>query len=117
QSGENAKAVAQYREALGGAEPTGELAVEYYQALGATEAGWEQARRGLERLTKSSPSDARASLALAQLLTYRETTRPEGIQRLARLAANPQVGSAASQSWRQALLWLGDPPAHRHVPL
>lgn len=117
QAGENDKALAKYQQALDGKEPTGELGLEYYQALGATEAGWEQARRGLERLAKNSPSDARVNLALAQLLTYREATRPDGIQRLGTLASHPQVGTAATQEWRQALLWLGDPPAHRHVPL
>jgi len=117
QSGESEKAIAKYQQALDGKEPSGELGLEYYQTLGATESGWEQARRGLERLAKSSPSDARIGLALAQVLTYREATRPDGIQRLGALAGHPQVGTAASQSWRQALLWLGDPPAHRHVPL
>lgn len=106
-AGQSEQALQSYQAALAGAEPTGPLALEYYQTLGGTSGGWETARRGLERLAKESPDDPKISLALAQHLTYREATRREGIAQLARLAGNPQVGKAATDSWRKALAWTG----------
>src|SRR5690606_34518256 len=100
-------ATSTYRAALGSQEPTGPLALEYYQTLGGTSGGWDEARRGLERLARESPDDAKISLALAQHLTYRESTRREGIAQLARLAGDPEVGQAATDSWRKALAWTG----------
>jgi len=106
-SGQSEQAMSNYREALGNAEPTGPLALEYYQTLGGTSGGWDTARRGLERLARESPGDAKISLALAQHLTYREATRREGIAQLARLSQDPEVGKAATDAWRKALAWTG----------
>ncbi len=106
-SGQADQAMSSYREALGNAEPTGPLALEYYQTLGGTSGGWDTARRGLERLARESPGDAKISLALAQHLTYREATRREGIAQLARLSQDPEVGKAATDAWRKALAWTG----------
>ncbi|WP_027017072.1 cellulose biosynthesis protein BcsC [Comamonas composti] len=106
-AGRSEQAVQSYQSALADREPTGPLAIEYYQTLGGTAGGWDAARRGLERLAKESPEDAKISLALAQHLTYREATRREGIGQLARLASNPDVGKAATDSWRKALAWTG----------
>jgi len=114
-SGESTQAVAAYQQALGGKPPQGQLALEYYQTLGGTPQGWDEARQGLERLARESPNDAQVALALAQHLTYRESTRRDGIQRLATLSANPAVGSAATAAWRRSLAWIGTSPAD--VPL
>ncbi len=107
-SGQASQAVENYQSALGGQAPTGSLALEYYQTLGSTPGGWEEARRGLERLAQESPNDAKIALALAQHLTYRETTRRQGIGQLAKLADRTDVGQAASESWRKALAWTGN---------
>ncbi len=106
-AGQAEQAMSSYREALGNAEPTGPLALEYYQTLGGTSGGWDAARRGLERLARESPNDAKISLALAQHLTYREATRREGINQLARLSQDAEVGKAATEAWRKALAWTG----------
>ena len=106
-SGQSAEAVANYQAALDGKAPEGPLALEYYQTLGGTPQGWEEARRGLERLAKASPNDSRIALALAQHLTYREATRREGINQLARLSTQPAVKAEATDSWRKALAWIG----------
>ena len=106
-SGQPAQAVDSYQAALGGKPPTGPLALEYYQTLGSTPGGWEEARRGLEALAQESPGDARIALVLAQHLTYRESTRRQGIAQLARLADRADVGKAATESWRKALAWTG----------
>ncbi|AVO49527.1 cellulose synthase [Melaminivora suipulveris] len=106
-SGQAEQAMSSYRQALGEAEPTGPLALEYYQTLGGTSGGWDSARRGLERLARESPNDSKISLALAQHLTYREATRREGINQLARLSGDAEVGKAATDAWRKALAWTG----------
>ena len=110
-SGQTAEALATYQTALGGKAPEGPLALEYYQTLGGTPQGWEEARRGLQKLASESPNDPQIALALAQHLTYREATRREGIQQLAALSKRPDVGKAASDSWRKALAWAGTRPA------
>ncbi|GAA4328777.1 hypothetical protein GCM10023144_14920 [Pigmentiphaga soli] len=110
-SGRTAEAVETYQSALGGKAPTGPVALEYYQTLGGTPQGWEEARAGLEKLAKESPNDPQIALALAQHLTYRESTRREGIEQLARLASRADVGKAATDSWRKALAWIGTRPS------
>jgi len=108
-SGEIDKAVAQYRTVFGGKTPQGRIAQEYYGYLGYTNDGWDEARQGLERLQRESPDNIQVSLALAKLLTRKESTRAEGIRRLARLSSRQDVGGDADESWRAALTWYGDP--------
>ena len=48
-----------------------------------------------------------AQLAYAELLSYREGTRPEAVDRLQTLSQQPVIGLAAQRAWRQALLWQG----------
>ncbi|MBP0619364.1 BCSC C-terminal domain-containing protein [Cupriavidus sp. LEh25] len=110
-SGQSEQAVKRYEEAAGGNVPQGDLALEYYQTLGGTAQGWEAARQGLERLARANPADARAQLALAQHLTYRDNTRRDGIRQLESLASRADVGKDATESWRRALGWLGQRPA------
>jgi Tfp pilus assembly protein PilF len=107
QSGQSASAVQEYQRAIDGKPATPELTLEYYQALAATPQGWDQARQGLTQLARQNPNDPRYALALAQHLTYRDTTRRDGIARLAQLSTDSTVGEEAKKSWRQALLWLG----------
>lgn len=114
-SGQANQALSTYQAALGDRPPTGPLALEYYQTLGATSGGWEEARRGLSRLAQESPEDPQVALALAQHLTYRESTRREGIGQLAKLAGRPDVGKVAVESWRKALAWTGNRSAD--IPL
>ncbi|MFM0503870.1 cellulose synthase subunit BcsC-related outer membrane protein [Paraburkholderia caffeinilytica] len=111
QSGQSASAVQEYQRALNGKPATPELQLEYYQALSATPQGWDQARRGLEQLARDNPDDPRYALAYAQHLTYRDTTRRDGIARLQKLAGDSTVGASAKKSWRQALLWLDARPS------
>jgi Tfp pilus assembly protein PilF len=110
QTGQSAAATQQYERALAGAPAAPELRLEYYQALAATPQGWDKARRGLETLAAEQRDDPRFALAYAQHLTYRDTTRREGIAKLAALSNDAAVGAAARKSWRAALLWLGARP-------
>ncbi|HDR8936876.1 cellulose synthase subunit BcsC-related outer membrane protein [Burkholderia vietnamiensis] len=111
QSGQSEQAVRQYQRALQGVPSSPALQREYFQALAATPSGWNDARRGLERLARDNPDDPRYALAYAQHLTYRDATRRDGIDRLEQLAGDGKVGKDALQSWRQALLWLAARPS------
>lgn len=109
------EAAGRYRQLFGSAGPPGDLALEYYQSIGGTPGGWEEARDGLRRVVRRASAEPRYRLALGELLTWRQGTRREGIGQLAALARDPAVGKEATASWRQALLWLG--PVEADLPL
>ncbi len=111
QAGRTAEAIARYRELFRGNQPPDVYAVEFYQTLSGTEQGFTEAQAGLTRLATRFPSDNRLQLALAQTLTFRESTRADGIARLRRLAQNPETANTAVGAWRQALLFQGQNPA------
>lgn len=100
------EAIDRYNRVLRGNPPPDNLAVEYYQTLAGTDNGWEAARDGLARTVRQNPQDLRAQLAYAQILTYRDGARSDGIARLSVLAKNPAVADQATQAWRQAVSWL-----------
>jgi len=110
-SGKADEAMTRYRQVFGERAPDGPQALEYYQTLGATAAGWEEARTGLERLNRENPQDRKIALAYAEHLTYRESTRREGIDRLTKLSAATDVGKNAETSWRRAISWLPSKPS------
>lgn len=105
-AGRTAEAIQIYRAIFANQTPPEPLAIEYYQLLGGTQQGWEEGRKGLDQLVKDKPDNLSYKLALAQLQTYREPTRREGIRSLTALSKQPGVGVAATASWRQALIWL-----------
>lgn len=105
-AGNNAEAVRLYEASFEGSNPPASVALEYYQALAGTDAGWTRARDGLRRL-HSAGGNPRASLAYAQVLTYRAPSRREGINLLRGLTSRGDVGGDARNSWRQALTWMG----------
>ncbi|MDR6536445.1 cellulose synthase subunit BcsC-related outer membrane protein [Variovorax soli] len=110
-AGRTAEALQLYRAMIGSRPPPEPLAVEFYQLLGGSPEGWDEGRKGLELLVRDKPDNTAYRLALAQLLTYREPTRREGIRSLVDLAKQPATAAAARASWRQALLWLDARPA------
>ncbi|MET0388136.1 MAG: tetratricopeptide repeat protein, partial [Polyangiales bacterium] len=116
-AGKLAAAITSYERAFGGAAPPERLALEYYQTLGGTEAGWEPARKGLVDYAAAHPDNGYAQLALALHLTYRESSRRDGIDRLRTLAKSDALRTQAQGSWRKALLWLqasaADAPRYR----
>jgi tetratricopeptide (TPR) repeat protein len=109
QSGRLDEAIKKYQEIFKGPPPSS-YAVEYYLTLAGTLQGWDEARQGLEKALQASPNDAQLKLAVAQVYTYRESTRMQGIAMLAELSKSPLVGASAIQAWKQALSWLGGSP-------
>jgi tetratricopeptide (TPR) repeat protein len=114
-AGQTAAAARTYSEAFGQQPPSDDLAMEYYQTLGGTPAGWDEARRGLEHLVQAQPDAPGPALAYAEHLSYREPSRRDAIKRLASLAVRTDIPThtqqAARTAWRQALLWLDARPA------
>ncbi|WP_407716737.1 tetratricopeptide repeat protein [Gluconacetobacter entanii] len=113
-SGHSDQAVEVYQHLFNGPTPTPSLAVEYYQTLAGVPGQANAARDGLVSLVKTNPSDFRAQLALAQVLTYQPATRMEGLQRLQALekyrASAPVEAATAEKSYRQTLSWLPATP-------
>ncbi|HEV7458847.1 MAG TPA: cellulose synthase subunit BcsC-related outer membrane protein [Roseococcus sp.] len=110
-AGRQAEAVERYRQLAGGRAVPVAIANEYYQALAATsEQGYRTAVAELQERVSADPNESRLALLLAELLTYREDTRSEGIDRMQFLSARPGIRDATRSPWRQALLWSGDDP-------
>lgn len=79
---------------------------EYYETLAGSKAHIREAREGLRRLY-GKDRDPATGLAYGKVLTYRESTRRQGIKLLAGLADDETVGQEAAVAWGQALIWLG----------
>ncbi|MBY0338769.1 MAG: BCSC C-terminal domain-containing protein [Acetobacteraceae bacterium] len=114
QAGRAPDAVQRYRDLFRGQPVPDIYAVEFYQTLAGTDAGYEEARNGLQAFAARNPADTRGQLALAQVLTFRDATRADGIRRLRQLADNPEASNTAIAAWRQALLWQG--ASRQNVP-
>lgn len=113
---EREQAVALYRRIFQGRQPQGLIAREYYNALAFTPKGTTEGIAGLQRVTRERPDDSIAALFLARHLARNPSTRVDGIRAMARLAPNNEVGGAADEGWRFALVWLGAPDREQ-VPL
>ncbi|MFZ6659141.1 tetratricopeptide repeat protein, partial [Undibacterium sp. TJN19] len=105
--GDSESAIEAYKQIGDPSRLKGEAAFEYLQTLAGTKNGYPDAKRGLEKLSKDNPSNTRYALAYAQVLTYREPSRLEGIAALENLSSKADVGKQAADSWRQALSWMG----------
>ena len=109
QAGHLEEAIQKYKEIFRGPPPAG-YGVEYYMTLAGTPEGWDEAHQGMERLVQESPNDPQLRLSLAEIDTYREPTRQQGIAMLAQLSKNPIVANQAIQAWKETLTWLGGAP-------
>lgn len=108
-SGNISAAIAGYRALFGGRPPPA-FAREYYETLAGIPSGQNEALAGLSRIVSADPDDLEAQLAYARVLTYQESSRSIGIDRLEQLAtsskASVSVADAAGRDWREALGWL-----------
>lgn len=96
-------AIKRYQEVFGGVTPTLELSAEYYLTLAGTKGGIAEAKAQLNKLSQGASLNSSLRQAYAQVLSYDENTRRQGIELLSAMAAtSPQSDS----HWRQALLWL-----------
>jgi Tfp pilus assembly protein PilF len=108
QAGQREAAIQRYREIFPNGEVPDVYAAEYYQTLASVSfQGFLEARAAMEEVANRNPENRPLQLAFAQILTTRETTRSEGIERLRALARFPDVAGSARAAWRQAILWQG----------
>jgi tetratricopeptide (TPR) repeat protein len=108
QSGRAADAVARYRALFPQGNIPDNIAPEFYRTLASIDfQSFREATNSLRALVERNPDNPRLQLTLAQIQTYRETTRYTGIDTLIRLTKNPTVAVAAKAAWREALLWEG----------
>jgi cellulose synthase operon protein C len=108
-SGNMLGAMFRYRALFRNGDPPPGLALEYYRVLGGTILGYNEARSKLAALVDGSPHDLDARLALAQIQTYRDVSRPAGLAELRRLALGagpPAIRQQAAGAWRDTLAWL-----------
>jgi len=115
-AGERNQATEVFRKLFAGRSPEGSIGHEYYTNLAYTRAGWPEARRGMERLMRQWPDDATLMLSYARQLIHHEDSRVQGARLLARLSKRSDIGGAAEESWRLALIWTG-PPNASQVPM
>lgn len=110
-AGRQEEALARYRQLFRNGRIPSAIGPEYYQVLAASsEGGHREAVQQLGSIVAASPRDNNLALTYAQILTYREETRAEGVDRLQDLATRRGMREPARLAWRQALIWLGDEP-------
>ena len=114
-AGQYQLALRHYETVFQGKTPSPDLAVEYYQCLAGSKGGYNRAAEGMKQFVEDNPESMKGRLAYAEVLTYDESGRREGIEELSKLSAQPEVGTAARDSWKKALLWLNATPAD--IPL
>lgn len=112
-----AEALEKYRLAFSGGTPNSFYAAEYYETMSGTRGGWKQAASSLRELHRKYPSNPYYTLVLGRVLTYRQSTRHEGIGILEALAndknQDPEIRKQAEVAWKNALLWLPGQPKDR----
>lgn len=87
----------------------GDLAIEYYDVVGNTESGWQEARDGLGKLAKADPYNMSYQVMYARQLGRRAATRPQALKLFAELAARPKVNrSPVLDGWREAISRIDD---------
>ncbi|MHC0613713.1 cellulose biosynthesis protein BcsC [Komagataeibacter oboediens] len=117
-SGRMMPAMFKYKALFKNGDPPPDLALEYYRVLGATILGYQEARTKLAAWVARNPRDIDARLCLDRILTYRVTSRAEGLdglRALARSNVSSQIRSDAVAAWRDALLW--EPITGQSIPL
>lgn len=105
------EALALYRKAFHGTEPSGMWAVSYYETEAAVPAELPKAIEGMRALAKQYPANPGYQLALGRILTYEPKDRLEGIQLLAGIRGTADQMEQARLAWRQAILWDVNGPA------
>ncbi len=99
-AGQNAAAMAIYRQVLGPNPAPTERAFPYYQTEAVTEDGRPHAIAGMRALVAKFPANSRYQIALGRLLATDAKTRDEGQKILERFSRDPQ----AQLTFRQSLL-------------
>jgi cellulose synthase operon protein C len=114
-AGRNDEALAAMRTLFPQGMPTPELALEYWQIVGANQNTWAEAHAGLAALLREYPDNVRFQVALADHVLVRQPDDAASLQLLAKLARLPASEGLARPVWRRAMLRLA--PSAEHVAL
>lgn len=107
-AGKADEALAQLRALLPDGPPPGELALEYYQILGASNNGMSSAQAALKQLAQST-GEWRYVLAQYVLLGNHQPTRQEAARGFAQLSRRPDVDRhQLTEAWKYVLNRLSD---------
>ncbi len=98
------EALATYQEVFGSTPPE-TWAIAYYQTEAAIPTENAKGISGLRSLTAKYPANPKYQLALAEQLTYRPSTRAEGLRMLSAFRGNDSENDRARAAWRAAILW------------
>jgi len=115
-AGERDKATDAFRRMFKGLTPSGTIGREYYNNLAFNDAGWPEARKGMERLLRETPDDSILALFYGKQLARHEGSRADGARLLAKLTRHADIAGDADESWRLSLVWMGAPNAAQ-IPL
>jgi tetratricopeptide (TPR) repeat protein len=103
-SGKQEQANTLLKERFPSGPPKGDLAVAYYKILASTPGGWNEARAGLEELSKNNRRNLQYGLALNVLLGSKIETRNQAFLNLANLFKERKVDKQrVLQTWREVL--------------
>ena len=109
------RALSHYQKAFGPYPPPPRYAVEYFNDMVHSKEGRREAERQLRGLVRTYPESLHYRLALGEILSYKDNTRPEAVEILKPMAESPSpVSDTATAAWRQLLLWEGTLP--RNIP-
>ena len=105
-SGRTAQAISTLRALYPKGPPAGELALEYWQLIGSSSAGWSEARSGLVGLSRQDPDDLRYRFALAEHELARAPLNAPALRQVIELARRPEFSRQARAAWRRAVMRL-----------
>ncbi|CAH0526208.1 cellulose biosynthesis protein BcsC [Vibrio hippocampi] len=88
-------------------EPPLALAPEYYLTMASDKAQYNEAKTQLKELYRRYPENTAIKLTYAKVLSYRKSTRRQGMDMLQSMA---ETNKEADASLRQTLLWLQPTP-------
>ena len=114
-AGRTAQAIAGLRSLYPKGPPDGELALEYWQLVGATPEGWAAAHAALAGLARQDPEYLPYRFALAEHELMPAPLNKQALSKVIEMARLPAYARQAHAAWRRAVMRLEAEPAT--VPL
>ena len=117
QNGEAEKAIEEYEYMFQGRDKQGLIAIEMYHTMSSIPGRWNEAVAGLKSMLAKEKSNKDAKFALAQILTYKQKTRRQGLNMLREISKDPAYREQAIDKYGEALVWLQATTSDKHYYL
>ncbi len=111
-SGNIPAALSAYQALFRNGVPPKSLTSEYYLTMSGDQNHYDEAVQAIANYIRQNPNDTTAKVTYGKLLTYRDSTRRDGIEVLEYFA---QTNADADRALRQALMWLTPTDADQPV--